>query len=150
MSREDFLLPKVDGKLDVKTPSRWYISDRMLAEEFVHFAEKRGVKSDLIDLIYHQLMRIHHLNMPSLQGCVTVSNTPDAPAWVQDLVKYLAYKYDSEPLPTDIDLSAENTIGVFTPATNTAIPSPYDVLARLLVAVESDEFIRWLSAYMQA
>ena len=30
MSKIDFILPKVDGKLDVKTPSRWHISDHML------------------------------------------------------------------------------------------------------------------------
>lgn len=148
MSREDFLLPKVDGKLDVKTPSRWYISDRMLAEEFAHFAEKRGVKSDLIDLIYHQLMRIHHLNMPVLQGCVTVSNTPDAPTWVQDLVQHLTYSYEDKFLPTNTWRPTDD-VGVFTLAIDTAIPSPYDVLARLMVAVESDEFIRWLSTYMQ-
>lgn len=95
MSKIDFILPKVDGKLDVKTPSRWYISGHMLAEEFAHFADKNShISHDrgaLIGLIYRQLMAIHELNMPTIEGYVTVSDSSDAPCWVRELVRHLSY-----------------------------------------------------------
>ena len=141
MSNIDFILPKVDGKLDVKTPSRWYISDNMLAEEFAHFADKNShISHDrgaLIGLIYRQLMTIHELNMPTIEEYVTVSDSSDAPCWVRELVRYLSYNTGERCFP-DITISA----------TDTAIPNNYDVFVRLLVAMESDEFIKRLSDFM--
>lgn len=141
MSNIDFLLPKVDGKLDVKTPSRWYISDRMLAEEFAHFSDKNShISHDrgaLIGLIYRQLTAIHDLNMPIIEECIAISGESDAPYWVRELVMYLSYDTGERCFP-DITISA----------TDTAIPSNYDVFVRLLVAIESDEFIKQLSGFM--
>ena len=141
MSTIDFILPKVDGKLDVKTPSRWYISDNMLAEEFAHFADKNSrISHDrgaLIGLIYRQLMAIHELNMPTIDGHITISGESDAPYWVRELVMRLAYDTGERCFP-----------GVSISATDTAIPSNYDVFVRLLVAMESDEFIKRLSDFM--
>ena len=141
MSNIDFILPKVDGKLDVKTPSRWYISDNMLAEEFAHFADKNShISHDrgaLIGLIYRQLMAIHELNMPTIDGCITISGESDAPYWVRELVMRLAYDTGVRCFP-----------GVSISATDTAIPSNYDVFVRLLVAMESDEFVKRLSDFM--
>ena len=141
MSNIDFILPKVDGKLDVKTPSRWYISDNMLAEEFAHFADKNShISHDrgaLIGLIYRQLTAIHDLNMPIIDGHITISGESDAPCWVRELVRHLSYDAGEHCFP-DITISA----------TDTAIPSNYDVFVRLLVAMESDEFIKWLSGFM--
>ena len=141
MSNIDFILPKVDGKLDVKTPSRWHISDRMLAEEFAHFADKNSrISHDrgaLIGLIYNQLTAIHDLNMPIIDEHITISGKSGAPYWVRELVMHLAYDTGERCFP-DITISA----------TDTAIPSNYDVLTRLLVAMESDEFIKWLSDFM--
>ena len=141
MSNIDFILPKVDGKLDVKTPSRWYISDNMLAEEFAHFVDKNShISHDrgaLIGLIYRQLMAIHELNMPTIDGHITISGESDAPCWVRELVRHLSYDAGGHCFP-DITISA----------TDTAIPSNYDVFVRLLVAMESDEFIKRLSDFM--
>ena len=141
MSNIDFILPKVEGKLDVKTPSRWYISDNMLAEEFAHFADKNShISHDhgaLIGLIYRQLMAIHELNMPTIDGHITISGESDAPCWVRELVRHLSYDTGEHCFP-DITISA----------TDTAIPSNYDVFVRLLVAMESDEFIKRLSDFM--
>ena len=141
MSNIDFILPKVDGKLDVKTPSRWYISDRMLAEEFAHFADKNShISHDrgaLIGLIYRQLTAIHDLNMPIIDEHITISGESGAPYWVRELVMHLAYGTGERCFP-DITISA----------TDTAIPSNYDVFVRLLVAMESDEFIKRLSDFM--
>ena len=141
MSNIDFILPKVDGKLDVKTPSRWYISDRMLAEEFAHFADKNShISHDrgaLIGLIYRQLMAIHELNMPTIDGHITISGESDAPCWVRELVRHLSCDTGEHCFP-DITIST----------TDTAIPSNYDVFVRLLVAMESDEFIKRLSDFM--
>ena len=141
MSNIDFILPKVDGKLDVKTPSRWYISDNMLAEEFAHFADKNShISHDrgaLIGLIYRQLMAIHELNMPTIDGRITISGESDAPCWVRELVRHLSYDAGEHCFP-DITISA----------TDTAIPSNYDVFVRLLVAMESDEFVKRLSGFM--
>ena len=141
MSKIDFLLPKVYGKLDVKTPSRWYISDCMLAEEFAHFADKNShISHDrgaMIGLIYNQLTAIHDLNMPIIEEYVTVSDSSDAPCWVRELVRHLSYGTGERCFP-DITISA----------TDTAIPSNYDVLTRLLVAMESDEFVKRLSGFM--
>ena len=141
MSNIDFILPKVDGKLDVKTPSRWYISDNMLAEEFAHFTDKNShISHDrgaLIGLIYRQLMAIHELNMPTIDGHITISGESDAPCWVRELVRHLSYDAGEHCFP-DITISA----------TDTAIPSNYDVFVRLLVAMESDEFIKRLSDFM--
>ena len=141
MSKIDFLLPKVDGKLDVKTPSRWYISDRMLAEEFAHFADKNShISHDrgaLIGLIYNQLTAIHDLNMPTIGECIAVSGGSDAPYWVRELVMHLSYDTGERCFP-----------GITITATDTAIPSNYDVFVRLLVAMESDEFIKRLSGFM--
>ena len=141
MSNIDFILPKVDGKLDVKTPSRWYISDNMLAEEFAHFADKNShISHDrgaLIGLIYRQLMTIHEMNMPTIDGHITIPGESDAPYWVRELVMYLSYDTGERCFP-DISISA----------TDTAIPSNYDVFVRLLVAMESDEFIKRLSGFM--
>ena len=141
MSNIDFILPKVDGKLDVKTPSRWYISDNMLAEEFAHFADKNShISHDrgaLIGLIYRQLMAIHELNIPIIEECVVLSDSSNAPCWVRELVMYLSYGTGERCFP-DITISA----------TDTAIPSNYDVFVRLLVAMESDEFVKRLSDFM--
>ena len=141
MSNIDFILPKVDGKLDVKTPSRWYISDRMLAEEFAHFADKNShISHDrgaLIGLIYRQLMTIHELNMPIIAEHITISGESDAPYWARELVVHLSYDTGKRCFP-DVTISA----------TDTAIPSNYDVFVRLLVAMESDEFIKRLSGFM--
>ena len=141
MSNIDFILPKVEGKLDVKTPSRWYISDHMLAEEFAHFADKNShISHDrgaLIGLIYRQLTAIHDLNMPTISECIVISGESGAPYWVRELVMYLAYDTGERCFP-DITISA----------TDTAIPSNYDVFARLLVATESDEFVKRLSGFM--
>ena len=141
MSNIDFILPKVDGKLDVKTPSRWYISDSMLAEEFAHFADKNSRishdRGSLIGLIYRQLTAIHDLNMPTIGECIVISGESDAPYWVRELVMYLSYGTGERCFP-DITISA----------TDTAIPSNYDVFVRLLVAMESDEFIKRLSDFM--
>ena len=141
MSNIDFILPKVDGKLDVKTPSRWYISDRMLAEEFAHFADKNShISHDrgaMIGLIYNQLTAIHDLNMPTIGECIVISGESDAPYWVRELVMCLAYDTGERCFP-----------GVSISATDTAIPSNYDVFVRLLVAMESDEFIKRLSDFM--
>ena len=141
MSNIDFILPKVDGKLDVKTPSRWHISDYMLAEEFAHFADKNShISHDrgaLIGLIYRQLMTIHEMNIPIIEECVVLSDSSNAPYWVRELVMYLSYDAGERCFP-DITISA----------TDTAIPSNYDVFVRLLVAMESDEFIKRLSDFM--
>ena len=141
MSNIDFILPKVDGKLDVKTPSRWYISDSMLAEEFAHFADKNSRishdRGSLIGLIYRQLTAIHDLNMPTIGECIVISGKSDAPYWVRELVMYLSYDTGKRCFP-DITISA----------TDTAIPSNYDVFVRLLVAMESDEFVKRLSDFM--
>ena len=151
MSNIDFILPKVNGKLDVKTPSRWYISDCMLAEEFAHFADKNShISHDrgaLIGLICRQLMAIHDLNMPIIEGCVTVSDSSNAPCWVRELVRHLSYNTGEQGLPGVIEqlTKKERTI---VSATDTAIPSNYDVFVRLLVAMESDEFVKRLSDFM--
>ena len=152
MGKIDFLLPKVDGKLDVKTPSRWYISDSMLAEEFAHFTDKnshishdRGV---LIGLIYDQLTAIHDLNMPAIEECITVSDSPDALYWVRKLVRHLSYNTGEQGLPGVIEQLTKKKERTIVSATDTAIPSNYDVLTRLLVAMESDEFVKRLSGFM--
>ena len=141
MSNIDFILPKVEGKLDVKTPSRWYISDRMLAEEFAHFADKNShISHDrgaMIGLIYNQLTAIHDLNMPTIRECVTVSDSSNAPCWARELVRHLSYDTGERCFP-----------GITISATDTAIPSNYDVFVRLLVAMESDEFVKRLSGFM--
>ena len=141
MSNIDFILPKVDGKLDVKTPSRWYISDNMLAEEFAHFADKNShISHDrgaLIGLIYRQLTAIHDLNMPIISAHISVSGESDAPYWVRELVIHLAYDTGERCFP-----------GITISATDTAIPSNYDVFVRLLVAMESDVFVKRLSDFM--
>ena len=152
MSKIDFLLPKVDGKLDVKTPSRWYISDRMLAEEFAHFADKNShISHDrgaMIGLIYNQLTAIHDLNMPIIDGCVTVSDSSDAPCWVRELVQHLSYNTGEQGLPGVIEQLTKKKERMIVSATDTAIPSNYDVFVRLLVAMESDEFVKRLSDFM--
>lgn len=152
MSNIDFILPKVDGKLDVKTPSRWYISDRMLAEEFAHFADKNSrISHDrgaLIGLIYRQLMAIHELNIPTIEGRITVSDSSDAPCWVRELVRHLSYNTGEQRLPGVIEQLTNKKERMIVSATDTAIPSNYDVFARLLVAMESDEFIKRLSDFM--
>ena len=141
MSKIDFLLPKVYGKLDVKTPSRWYISDCMLAEEFAHFADKNShishARGALIGLIYRQLTAIHDLNMPAIGKCIVISGESAAPYWVRELVMHLSYDTGERCFP-----------GITISATDTAIPSNYDVFVRLLVAMESDEFIKRLSEFM--
>ena len=141
MSNIDCILAKVEGKLDVKTPSRWYISDNMLAEEFAHFADKNShISHDrgaLIGLIYRQLMAIHELNMPTIDGHITISGESDTPCWVRELVRHLSYYIGDRCFP-----------GVSISATDTAIPSNYDVFVRLLVAMESDEFVKRLSDFM--
>ena len=141
MSNIDFILPKVNGKLDVKTPSRWYISDHMLAEEFAHFADRNShISHDrgaLIGLIYNQLTAVHDLNMPAINGHVFISGESYAPYWVRELVMHLSY-----------DTGGRCFSGTTISATDTAIPSNYDVFVRLLVAMESDEFIKWLSEFM--
>lgn len=142
MSKIDFILPKVNGKLDVKTPSRWYISDYMLAEEFAHFADKNShISHDrgaLIGLLYNQLTAIHDLNMPAINECVAISSdSSNAPYWIRRLVMHLSYGTGEQDFP-DITISA----------TDTAIPSNYDVFARLLVAMESDEFVKRLTDFM--
>ena len=90
MSKIDFILPKVDGKLDVKTPSRWYISDRMLAEEFAYFADKNShISHDrgaLIGLIYNQLTAIHDLNTPIIGEHITIPGISGAPYWAREPV----------------------------------------------------------------
>ena len=98
MSNIDFILPKVDGKLDVKTPSRWYISGSMLAEEFAHFADKNShISHDrgaLIGLIYRQLMTIHEMKMPTIDGHITISGESDVPYWVREI--YMVYNERSD------------------------------------------------------
>lgn len=152
MSNIDFILPKVNGKLDVKTPSRWYISDYMLAEEFAYFADKNShISHDrgaLIGLIYRQLMAIHDLNMPTINGCVTVSDSSDAPCWVRELARHLSYNTGEQGLPGVIEQLTKKKERMIVSATDTAIPSDYDVFVRLLVAMESDEFIKRLSGFM--
>lgn len=150
MSNADFLFPKVNGKLDVKTPSRWYISDHMLAEEISHFADMNDSAVDggraLIGLIYRQLMAIHDLNMPTIEGCVTVSDSSDAPCWVRELVRHLSYNTGEQGLPGVIEQLTKKKERMIVSATDTAIPSNYDVFVRLLVAMESDEFVKRLSS----
>ena len=152
MSNIDFILPKVDGKLDVITPSRWYISDNMLAEEFAHFSDKNShISHDrgaLIGLIYNQLTAIHDLNMPIIEECVTISDSSDAPCWVRELVRYLSYNTGEQGLPGVIEQLTKKKERMIVSATGTAIPSNYDVFVRLLVAMESDEFIKRLSGFM--
>ena len=152
MSNIDFILPKVEGKLDVKTPSRWYISDRMLAEEFAHFADKNSrVSHDrgaLIGLIYRQLMTIHELNIPTIEEYVTVSDSSNAPCWVRELVRHLSYNTGEHGLPGVIEQLTKKKEHMIVSETDTAIPSNYDVFVRLLVAMESDEFVKRLSGFM--
>ena len=152
MSNIDFILPKVDGKLDVKTPSRWYISDSMLAEEFAHFADKNShISHDrgaMIGLIYNQLTAIHDLNMPTIDEYITVSDSSDAPCWVRELVRHLSYNTGGQCLPGVIEQLAKKRERTIVSATDTAIPSNYDVFVRLLVAMESDEFVKRLSGFM--
>lgn len=152
MSNIDFILPKVEGKLDVKTPSRWYISDNMLAEEFVHFADKNShISHDrgaLIGLIYNQLTAIHDLNMLTIDGCVTVSDSSNAPCWVRELVRHLSYNTGEQGLPGVVEQLTKKKERTIVSVTDTAIPSNYDVFVRLLVAMESDEFVKRLSGFM--
>ena len=152
MGKIDFILPKVDGKLDVKTPSRWYISDCMLAEEFAHFTDKNShISHDrgaLIGLIYRQLMAIHELNIPIIEECVVLSDSSNAPCWVRELVRHLAYDTGGQGLPGVIEQLTKNKERMIVSETDTAIPSNYDVFVRLLVAMESDEFIKRLSEFM--
>ena len=152
MSNIDFILPKVDGKLDVKTPSRWYISDHMLAEEFAHFADRNSHishdRGTLIGLIYRQLMAIHELNMPTIEEYVTVSDSSDAPCWVRELVRHLSYNTGEQGLPGVIEQLTKKKERMIVSTTDTAIPSNYDVFVRLLVAMESDEFVKRLSDFM--
>ena len=152
MSKIDFILPKVDGKLDVKTPSRWYISDHMLAEEFAHFADKNShISHDrgaMIGLIYNQLTAIHDLNMPIIEEYVTVSDSSDAPCWVRELVRHLSYNTGEQGLPGVIEQLTKKKERMIVSTTDTAIPSNYDVFVRLLIAMESDEFIKRLSDFM--
>ena len=152
MSNIDFILPKVDGKLDVRTPSRWRISDRMLAEEFAHFADKNShISHDrgaMIGLIYNQLTAIHDLNTPTIEDYVTVSDSSNAPCWVRELVRHLSYNTGGQGLPGVIEQPAKKKERVIVSATDTAIPSNYDVFVRLLVAMESDEFVKRLSGFM--
>ena len=152
MSKIDFLLPKVDGKLDVKTPSRWYISDHMLAEEFAHFADKNShISHDrgaMIGLIYNQLTAIHDLNMPAIEEYVTVSDSSNAPCWVRELVRHLSYNTGEQGLPGVVEQLTKKKERTIVSVTNTAIPSNYDVFVRLLVAMESDEFVKRLSDFM--
>lgn len=152
MSNIDFILPKVDGKLDVKTPSRWYISDHMLAEEFAHFADKNShISHDhgaMIGLIYNQLSAIHDLNMPTIEEYVIVSDSSNAPCWVRELVRHLSYNTGEQGLPGVIEQLAKRKERTIVSATDTAIPSNYDVFVRLLVAMESDEFVKRLSGFM--
>ena len=153
MSKIDFLLPKVDGKLDVRTPSRWHISDRMLAEEFAHFADKNSHISHnpgtLIVLIYKQLMAIHGLNIPSIEECMTISDSSNVPYWVLGLVRCLSCDTGEQELPDVIEILAKNKKYMSVSATDTAVPSNYDVFVRLLVAMESDEFIKRLSDFVR-
>lgn len=152
MSNIDFILPKVEGKLDVKTPSRWCISDNMLAEEFVHFADKNShISHDrgaLIGLIYNQLTAIHDLNMLTIDGCVTVSDSSNAPCWVRELVRHLSYNTGEQGLPGVVEQLTKKKERTIVSVTDTAIPSNYDVFVRLLVAMESDEFVKRLSGFM--
>lgn len=152
MSKTDFLLPKVDGKLDVKTPSRWHISDYMLAEEFAHFADKNShISQDrgtMIGLLYSQLTAIHDLNMPAINECAAISDSSAAPYWVRELVRYLSYNTGEQGLPGVIEQLTKKKERMIVSATDTAIPSNYDVFVRLLVAMESDEFIKQLSGFM--
>ena len=152
MSNIDFILPKVNGKLDVKTPSRWYISDCMLAEEFAHFADKNSHiphdRGAMIGLIYNQLTTIHDLNMPIIEEYVTVSDSSDAPCWVRELVRHLSYNTGGQGLPGVIEQLTKKKERMIVSATDTAIPSNYDVFVRLLVAMESDEFVKRLSSFM--
>ena len=152
MSKIDFLLPKVDGKLDVKTPSRWHISDRMLAEEFAHFADKNShISHDrgaLIGLIYRQLTAIHDLNIPIIEECVVISDSSNTPCWVRELVRHLSYNTREQGLPGVIEMLTKKKERMIVSATDTAIPSDYDVFVRLLVAMESDEFVKRLSGFM--
>ena len=152
MSNIDFILPKVDGKLDVKTPSRWHISDCMLAEEFAHFADKNSHisydRGAMIGLIYNQLTAIHDLNMPTIEECVTISDSSDAPCWVRELVRHLSYNTGEQGLPGVIEQLTKKKERTIVSATDTAIPSHYDAFVRLLVAMESDEFVKRLSGFM--